>query len=482
MLELLDAGIDVHTTINVQHVESLGDVIQQITGVRVRETVPDALIERADEIELVDISPDELLERLAEGKVYVPEQAQRAVQNFFHKGNLHALRELALRRTAERVDAEVLAYRKEKGISETWPTAERILVCVGPSPGSERLIRATKRIAEGLHAEWSAAHVEVLGAPPLSEKDRDRVEAHLRLVESLGGEVVRLAGRTVAARAARARAQDQRHPDRRRQADPPALARPPARQPARLADPRLGDDRGPRDRAGRSGPAAAGLADPSGARDRGVVRLGGAGDRDRDGRSASLLADYVTIAEITMLYLIAITLASLAGRGPSLLAASLAVAAFDFCFVPPKYTFAVTDLRYLMTFAVMFAAGFVISTLTTRLRGQERDALDPRAPHRGAARVHARHLVGDPARRRRRGDRRASRGVVPGVGGGARARSRGAGRARRRGGPDAARAAGARRGALGVRAQADGRARAPTRCRARASSRCRWSPATTRSA
>src|SRR5215813_14325604 len=151
VLELLDAGIDVHTTVNVQHIESLSDVIQQITGVRVRETVPDVLFERADELELVDISPDELLARLAEGKVYVPEQAQRAIQNFFQKGNLLALRELALRRTAARVDAEVLAYRKQHGISSPWPTADRILVCVGPSPGSERLIPATRRIAEGRH-------------------------------------------------------------------------------------------------------------------------------------------------------------------------------------------------------------------------------------------------------------------------------------------------------------------------------------------
>ncbi|HSR96996.1 MAG TPA: histidine kinase, partial [Kofleriaceae bacterium] len=198
VLELLDAGIDVHTTVNVQHIESLSDVVQQITGVRVRESVPDVLLERADEIELVDISPEELLVRLSEGKVYVPEQAQRAVQNFFQKGNLLALRELALRRTAARVDAEVLAYRKQHGISSLWPAAERILVCVGPSPGSERLIRATKRIAEGLHAEWSAAHVELLGAPPLGERDRERVESHLRLVEVLGGHVVRLAGPTVA--------------------------------------------------------------------------------------------------------------------------------------------------------------------------------------------------------------------------------------------------------------------------------------------
>ncbi len=263
VLELLDAGIDVHTTVNVQHIESLGDVVQQITGVRVRETVPDVLIERADDIELVDLSPDELLERLAEGKVYVPDQAQRAVQNFFHKGNLHALRELALRRTAERVDTEVLAYRKQHGIESPWPTAERILVCVGASPASERLLRATKRIAEGLHAEWVAAHVEVIGAPPLGEKDRERVEAHLGLAERARRRCRPARGPVHRACAPRLRPRDQRDPDRGRQADALALARLAPRQPPRLADPRLGRDRGSRHRADRRGEAAAALPDPA---------------------------------------------------------------------------------------------------------------------------------------------------------------------------------------------------------------------------
>ena len=198
VLDLLDAGIDVHTTINVQHIESLGDVIQQITGVRVRETVPDALIERADEIELVDISPDELLERLAEGKVYVPEQAQRAVQNFFQKGNLHALRELALRRTAERVDAEVLAYRKEHGISSPWPTSRahprvrRTEPWLGAPDPSDQADRGGPARTVGRRACRGARRAAA------GEKDRERVESHLRLVEALGGDVVRLAGATVA--------------------------------------------------------------------------------------------------------------------------------------------------------------------------------------------------------------------------------------------------------------------------------------------
>ncbi|HUJ60671.1 MAG TPA: sensor histidine kinase KdpD [Kofleriaceae bacterium] len=373
VLELLDAGIDVHTTVNVQHVESLRDVIELITGVRVRETVPDVLIERADEIELVDISPDELLGRFAEGKVYVPEQARRAVQNFFQKGNLHALRELALRRTAERVDAEVLAYRKLHGISLPWPTAERILVCVGASPGSERLIRATKRIAEGFHADWAAAHVEVLGAPPLGERDRERVESHLRLAEALGGDVVRLAGATVAG-ALLEHARDTNVT--RIVAGKPTHGRWRDRLRGSLLDALI---RG-------SGPIEVHVIAPL---DEGKPPPASPIPRERASAVmygwavlaiavttalGLLLFDYLTIAEITMLYLVAITIASLEGRGPSLVAASLAVLAFDYCFVPPRFAFAVSDVRYVMTFAVMLAAAIVIGTLTTRLRGQKRDA------------------------------------------------------------------------------------------------------------
>src|SRR5262249_15429974 len=156
---LLDAGITVYTALNVQHVESLNDLVAKITGVIVRETVPDSVLERADEIELVDLPPDDLLQRLEEGKVYVPEQAREAVHNFFRKGNLIALRELALRRTAERVDAQMQAYMRDHAIEKTWPVAERILVCVGPSPFSPRLVRAGRRLADRLGAKWIVAAV-----------------------------------------------------------------------------------------------------------------------------------------------------------------------------------------------------------------------------------------------------------------------------------------------------------------------------------
>jgi two-component system sensor histidine kinase KdpD len=374
VLELLDAGIDVWTTLNVQHIESLGDVVQQITGVKVRETVPDAVIERADDVELVDLSPEELLDRLAEGKVYVPAQASRAAQNFFQRGNLLALRELALRRAAERVDAEVLRYRREHGIVTPWPTRERILVCVGASPSSERLIRATKRTAEGLRAPWTAANVEVIGAPPLGARDHERLEAHLRLVETLGGEVVRLRGHSVAdALLAYAR----EHNATTIVAGKPTHSRWRDRLRGSMLDELI---RG-------SGAIEVHAIAPVEREEPPPAPLGRRPHADAQAYlwaiasiaavtvGCSLVFDYVTLADITMLYLIGIMVASLLGRGPSLLAASLAVAAFDFFFVPPRFTFSISDLRFLLTFAVMFACGVVISTLVVRLRGQERDAI-----------------------------------------------------------------------------------------------------------
>ena len=160
VLELIEAGINVYTTVNVQHLESLNDVVAQITGTIVRETLPDAVLEGADEIELIDLSPDDLLQRLREGKVYAPEQAQQAMRSFFRRGNLMALRELALRRTAERVDSDMQIYRQDKAIESVWSAGERILVCISPSPMAARLVRAAKRMAAGLHAEWITVYVE----------------------------------------------------------------------------------------------------------------------------------------------------------------------------------------------------------------------------------------------------------------------------------------------------------------------------------
>ena len=180
VVELLGAGIEVYSTLNVQHVESLNDVVAQITHVQVRETIPDSVLERADEIELVDVAPEELLDRLREGKVYLPEQAAVAREHFFKPGNLLALRELALRRMAERVDEDVLAFREAHGVDRAWATAERVLVCVGPGPDSARIVRAGRRVATGLRAPWIAAAVEATTERPLAEEDRDRLEAQFQ--------------------------------------------------------------------------------------------------------------------------------------------------------------------------------------------------------------------------------------------------------------------------------------------------------------
>src|SRR5215471_3087544 len=185
--EILSRGIDVYTTVNIQHIESLNDIIAQITGIRVRETVPDSIFDRADAIELVDVTPDDLIQRLKEGKVYVPEQAERALAHFFSPTNLTALRELALRRTAERVDEQLLAEMQSRAISGPWPAGERLLVCISEYPRAAGLVRFTKRLADRLHAAWTAIYVESKRSLQLTEEERDRIADTLRLTQALGG-------------------------------------------------------------------------------------------------------------------------------------------------------------------------------------------------------------------------------------------------------------------------------------------------------
>jgi two-component system, OmpR family, sensor histidine kinase KdpD len=190
--ELLGRGIDVYTTVNIQHIESLNDVVAQITHVRVRETVPDAVFDRADAVELVDLTPDDLIERLKEGKVYVPKQAERALEHFFSPANLIALRELALRRTAERVDEQLLTEMQAHAISGPWAAGERILVCISEDPSCAGLVRYGKRLADRLHGPWVALYVEGRRSLQLSEEERDRIADTLRLAEALGGEAITL--------------------------------------------------------------------------------------------------------------------------------------------------------------------------------------------------------------------------------------------------------------------------------------------------
>jgi len=347
-MELLDAGIDVYTTLNVQHVESLNDVVAQITRVQVRETVPDSVLERADAIELVDISPEELLARLREGKVYLPDQAARAATHFFQRGNLLALRELALRHTAEQVEADVMEYRELEGVKETWPTSERILVGIGASPTSGRILRAARRMAAGLRAPWVAAYVEPLGIAPLGEDDRKRLEEHLRLAESLGASVVHLTGPSVSeAILDYAR----KHNVTRLIVGKPRHARMRDRFRGSLVDHIVagsgdvdihvisGDPEGPaeeREGSVRGGPAPSWSA----------YAWSAAFIAATTGLAAAVRAVY-PVPDLEMLYLVAVMITALRfGRGPSLLAAALAVAAYDFYFVPPRFTFAVSDWRY----------------------------------------------------------------------------------------------------------------------------------------
>src|SRR6476660_3252082 len=192
--ELLDHGIDVYTTVNIQHIESLNDVVAQITRVRVRETVPDSVFDRADAIELIDLTPDDLIQRLKEGKVYVPRQAQRALEHYFSPGNLTALRELALRRTAERVDEQLLTHMQANAIEGPWAAGERILVCVSEDPRAAGLVRYSWCLADRLHAQWTAISIETRRSLQLTDEQRDRLADTMRLAEALGGEALTIPG------------------------------------------------------------------------------------------------------------------------------------------------------------------------------------------------------------------------------------------------------------------------------------------------
>lgn len=198
VLEILDQGIDVYTTLNIQHVESLNDVVAQITRIRVRETVPDSVIDRADDVEIIDLTPDDLIRRLHEGKVYLPKTAKRAIENYFSPGNLTALRELALRRTAQRVDEQLVRHMQAHAIEGPWAAGDRVLVCIDADPRGPSLVRYAKRQADRLRAQWAAIYIEVPRATNLSEADKDRIAATLRLAEQLGGDAVTLPGHQVA--------------------------------------------------------------------------------------------------------------------------------------------------------------------------------------------------------------------------------------------------------------------------------------------
>lgn len=370
VVELLDAGMDVYTTVNVQHLESLNDVVTQITGIPVHETVPDSVLEQADELELIDIPPEDLIRRLKEGKVYVPEQAEHAIQNFFRKGNLTALRELALRRTADRVDAEMQVYRLDHAVPRVWPAGETILVCINPTPRARKLIRTARRMAAGLHAKWIAAYVQTPEHPRRPESERDQVVRALRLAEQLGAETVTLTGHRVS--------QEILNYARSKNVSKIIVGKPVRSRLKELLFGSVVSDlvRGSGEidvyvitgEAGRSRSMAARL-----------LRLTSTWPAYLKAGLVMALSTGVawwmqptfSQTNIVMVYLLGVVfVASRWGRGPSILASVLAVLAFDFFFVPPSFTFAVSDTEYLITFLVMLLTALVISNLTIRNREQ----------------------------------------------------------------------------------------------------------------
>lgn len=374
--ELLDAGVDVYTTLNVQHVESLNDVIAQITGVVVHETLPDAVLEQADEIELIDLTPEELTERLTAGKVYLAPQAERALKNFFQKSNLVALREMSLRQAADRLRRDVDAARQDKSVTVPWATNERLLVCVGPSPTTARLLRTAKRMSVAFGCEWLAVAVTTPQSAVQSLAAREQVAEHLRLAEQLGAETHTLVGDNVSHTVVEF-AQS-------RNVSKIVVGKTAQSWWRRLLARSIVDQ----------------LLEQSGEIDVYVIR-GDDGDevtpRNRSRveatpqtkiawndylRTALVIAAcglvgwsfvWLNLAEtnIVMLFLLGVVIvAAWLGRGPAIAAAVASVLVFDFCFIPPYFSFAVSDAQYLLTFGVMLGIGLLISTLTARVQQQ----------------------------------------------------------------------------------------------------------------
>ena len=365
--EILDEGIDVYTTLNIQHVDSLNDVVAQITGVIVRETIPDRVIDEANEIELVDLAPPELLQRLREGKVYVPDMAARAIEQFFNEGNLYALRELALRRAAERVDDQMLAWMQTRAIPGPWAAGESILICVGPGPLSERLVRTARRQADRMNASWSAIYVETPSHHRLSKEAKEQVSRTLQLAESSGATTATVFGINVAGAVI----------DYARKHNITRII--------------IGKTLRPRWQEFVFGSVVDQLIHNSGTIDVYVIS-----SEEKTGQKpapmepllpAPLPRDYVAslvlVALITgigwmiksfispvnlaMLYLLAVVIVAFRrGLKPAIFTAVIGVLAFDFFFIPPYMTFRVSDTEYLITFAGMIIVGALVSVLVAR--------------------------------------------------------------------------------------------------------------------
>ncbi len=372
--ELLDAGIDVYTTLNIQHLESLNDIVARISGVRVRETIPDKVLELADEIELIDLPPEELISRLRQGKVYVQDQIARAIQNFFSKGNLTALRELAMRVAADRVDAQMTAHMRSHAIAGPWPTNDRILVCINESPVAKALVRAAKRVAERARLPWIAVHVATETSEALPEAAKDAIAEALRLAESLGAEIVTLnAERHVAPElVAFARTQNVSRiivgrPRPRR--FPAALFREAvAAEIIQSADdfevtiisPEVAD--GP-----RSVIVAPGLSperDP-------VAYLWAAGIVTVAGGITFAVDRIFPVESLALIFLVAVLVVAIRhGLWPSIFASLLSFAAYNFFFTEPRLTLHIAEREVVLTLLLFLVVAILTGNLASRLRAQ----------------------------------------------------------------------------------------------------------------
>jgi two-component system sensor histidine kinase KdpD len=367
--ELLAAGIDVFTTVNIQHFESLNDVVAQITGVTVRETLPDHLLDTAFEIRLVDIPPEDLLQRLHDGKIYLADQAAKAIEKFFRPGNLMALRELSLRRTAARVDDQMRAYMETQAITGPWATTERLLVCISGSPYSEKLIRATCRLAEELKAQWYTVYIETPESGKHARENREHIWRDMRLAESLGSQVASVTAPTVT---------------------DAILDYATRHNVTKIV---IGKPTRPRWRELVTPPVVDLVIRHSGAIDVVVVSFDSTEKPDRRAGQAApgtfefrdyaaslmLVAAVSVVCEflrplldptnMVMFYLLAVVVAAVRlSRKQAVITSFLGVLAFDFFFVPPRFTFAVADPQYLITFVALFTVGVVIGTLVAHSR------------------------------------------------------------------------------------------------------------------
>src|ERR1700758_2868771 len=380
--ELLSRGIDVYTAVNIQHIESLNDVVAQITHVRVRETVPDSGFDRADGIELIDLTPDDLIQRLREGKVYVPKQAERALEHYFSPGNLTALRELALRRTAERVDEQLLTHMQANAIAGPWAAGERILVCVSEDPRAVGLVRYTKRVADRVHAPWTAISIETRRSLQLNDEQRDRLADTLRLAESLGAEALTIPGverriaddiinfaqannvtQIIIGKSTRSRLFEIMQG---------SVVHDLVRRAGNISVNVIKGDELASEVLAKSAVQTAPRAEPFDPRPYLMALLIAAVGLG----AAALIKPHFGIENVDLVFLTAVVIVAVRyGLWPSLLTSVIASLSYNFFFLPPIYTFTITDPTNVIAFFFFMLIAILVSNVAARVRVQADTAI-----------------------------------------------------------------------------------------------------------